>query len=90
MELCSMLCGSLDGSEVWERMDTYIPMAESLCCSPEPTPTLSVGCMPTQNEKFKVWKKGPYVDWIIDEILDVPNWDMPSGWCKFAFAKTAL
>ena len=34
-ELCSMLCGSLDGKEAWRRMDTCICMAESLCCSPE-------------------------------------------------------
>ena len=32
-ELCSMLCGSLDG--VWGRMDTCTCMAESLHCSPE-------------------------------------------------------
>ena len=35
MELCSMLCGSLDGKREWVRMDTYICMAESLCCPPE-------------------------------------------------------
>ena len=29
-ELCSMLCGSLDGREVWGRMDTCICMTESL------------------------------------------------------------
>ena len=34
-ELCSMLCGSLDGRRVWERMDSCISMAESLCCSPK-------------------------------------------------------
>ena len=34
-ELCSVLCGSLDGRGVWRRMDTCICMAESLCCSPE-------------------------------------------------------
>ena len=37
-----MLCGSLDGKEIWERMDTCMCMAESLCCPPErnwqPTP----------------------------------------------------
>ena len=27
-----MLCGSLDGRGVWGKMDTYICMAESLCC----------------------------------------------------------
>ena len=31
----STLCGSLDGREVWGRMDTCIYMAQSLCCSPE-------------------------------------------------------
>ena len=30
-ELCSMLCGSPDGKQIWERMDTCICMAESLC-----------------------------------------------------------
>ena len=35
MELCSVLCGSLDGRGVWGRMDTCICMAESLCCRPE-------------------------------------------------------
>ena len=34
-ELCSMLCGSLDGRGVWARMDTCICMAESLCRPPE-------------------------------------------------------
>ena len=27
-----MSCGSLDGREVWKRMDTCVCMAESLCC----------------------------------------------------------
>ena len=34
-ELCSMLCGSLDGKGVWGGMDTHICMAEFLCCSLE-------------------------------------------------------
>ena len=34
-ELCSMLCGSLDGKGVSGRMDTCIYMAESLYCSSE-------------------------------------------------------
>ena len=29
MELCSMLCASLDGKKVWRRMDTCICMAKS-------------------------------------------------------------
>ena len=51
-ELCSMLCGSLDGRGVWERMDTCICMAESLCCSPETITTLLIGFTPIQNKKF--------------------------------------
>ena len=34
-ELCSMLCGSLDGRGVWGRMETRICMAESFHCSPK-------------------------------------------------------
>ena len=34
-EPCSMLCGSLDGTEIWRRMDTCTHMAESLHCSLE-------------------------------------------------------
>ena len=41
MELCSMLCGSLDKREVWEIMDTCICIAESLHCSPEMITTLA-------------------------------------------------
>ena len=40
MELCSMLCGSLDGKGDWGRMDTCICMAEFLCWPPETTVTL--------------------------------------------------
>ena len=42
MELCSMLCGSLDGRAVWGRLDTCMCMAESLRCSPETVPALFV------------------------------------------------
>ena len=35
MELCSVLCGSLDRRGVWGRKDTWICMAESLHCSSE-------------------------------------------------------
>ena len=34
-----MLCGSLGGRGVWEKMDTCMCMAESLHCSPEMTTT---------------------------------------------------
>ena len=44
-ELCSMLCGSLDGRGVWGRVDTGTRMAESLCCPPEAITTLLTDCM---------------------------------------------
>ena len=43
MELCSMLCGSLDGRGVWKRMDTCTCMAESLHCSPATITPLLIG-----------------------------------------------
>ena len=42
MELCSMLCGNLDGRGLWGRMDTYICMAECLHYSPETITTLLI------------------------------------------------
>ena len=50
-ELCSMSCGSLDGREVWGRMDTC--MAESLHSSPETITTMVTGYIPIQNKKFQ-------------------------------------
>ena len=49
MELCSMLCGSLDERQVWGRMDTCICMTESLHCSPETATTLLIFYTPIQN-----------------------------------------
>ena len=49
-ELCSILCGSLDGRRVWRRMDTCICMAESLCCLPETITTLLISYIPIQNK----------------------------------------
>ena len=43
-ELCSVLCGSLNGRGVQGKMDTCLCMAESLCCSPETIITLLIGC----------------------------------------------
>ena len=51
-ELCSMLFGSLRGKGVWGRKDTYIDMAESLCCSPESITTSLIGYTPIQNKKL--------------------------------------
>ena len=45
-ELCSMLCGSLDGRDVWGRMDTCIFRAESLPCPPETITTLLISYIP--------------------------------------------
>ena len=42
MELCSMLCGSLDGRRVFGSMYTRICIAEALRCSPETITTLLI------------------------------------------------
>ena len=49
--LCSGLCGSLDGREIWGRMNTCIYMAKSFCCSPETITALLIGyaCMHTKS-----------------------------------------
>ena len=54
MELCSMLCGSLDGRGVQVRMDTCICMAESLCYLPENS--YSIVNQLYSNTKLKVKK----------------------------------
>ena len=41
-ELCSIICGSLDGRGVWARMDTCVCMVEHFCCPPETITTLFV------------------------------------------------
>ena len=53
MELCSMLCGSLNGREVWGRMDICICVTESLRCSLETITTLLTGYIPIENKKLK-------------------------------------
>ena len=56
-ELGSMLCGSLEGRRVWERMHPCICTAESLCCPPETITTfLLIGSTPIQNKKLKKHK----------------------------------
>ena len=54
MQLCSMLCGSLDGRGVWGKMDTCICMAQSLLCSVETIITLLISDTPIQN-KFYIY-----------------------------------
>ena len=56
MELCSVLCGSLDGRGFWQRMDTCLCTTESLHCLSETVTTLLIGCTPIQNV-FGVKKK---------------------------------
>ena len=53
-ELCSMLCGSLEGKG---RMDTCMCMAESLWCAPETITTSLIGYTTILNKKFKKKKK---------------------------------
>ena len=45
-ELSSVSCDCLDGVGVWGRMDTWVCMAESLCCSPETIKTLLIDYIP--------------------------------------------
>ena len=59
MELCSMLCGSLDGRGLWRRMNKCVCMAESLCCPPETITTLLISYAWHQNKNFfKNLKRG--------------------------------
>ena len=51
-ELCSMLCGRLDGKGVWRRMHTCVHMAESLRCPPETINSLLFSYTPIQNKMF--------------------------------------
>ena len=57
MELCSGLCGSLDGRGVWGRMDTCISTAESLDYSPQTITTLLIGYTSIQNKKLTKMKE---------------------------------
>ena len=57
MELCSMLCGSLNGIGDWGRMDTYTYMAESLCCPPKTVTTLLISYTSIQIKSFFLKKK---------------------------------
>ena len=63
MELCSMLCCSLDGSRVWGRMDTCVCVAESLCCPPETVTILLTTYIPIQRVLMKEgswgWERFP-------------------------------
>ena len=64
MELCLMLCGSLDGRGVWGKMDTCVCMAVFLLCSPEIITILLISCTPIENKKFKLKKIKKIKSWI--------------------------
>ena len=52
IEICLMLCGSLDGKGVQRIIDTCTCMAESLCCPPETITTLLICYIPIQNKQL--------------------------------------
>ena len=52
-DLCSMSCGSLDGTGVWGRMGTCVRVAESIHCPPEAITTLFINSTSKQNESLK-------------------------------------
>ena len=60
MELCSMICSSLDGKGVWGRMETGIHIAESSHCLLETITTLLTGYTPIQSKKFSFFLKNTY------------------------------
>jgi len=49
MELCSVLCASLDGRGAWGRMDTCICMAEYPHCSPKTITMWLIDYIPIEN-----------------------------------------
>ena len=70
MELCSILCGGLDGREVWGRMDTCICLIESLCCPYETIIALLTGYTPVQNKKLKKSKTKPLSHTLLQKRKD--------------------
>ena len=58
MELCSTLCGSLDGRGVLGIMGPRVCMAESLCCSPENITILFVNWLYTRMVGWHHWLNG--------------------------------
>ena len=70
MELCSILCGGLDGREVWGSMDTCICLIESLCCPYETIIALLTGYTPVQNKKLKKSKTKPLSHTLLQKRKD--------------------
>ena len=60
MELCSMICSSLDGKGVWGRMETGIHIDESSHYLLETITTLLTGYTPIQSKKFSFFLKNTY------------------------------
>ena len=82
-ELCSMLCGSLDGRGVWGRMDTCMCMVESLCSPLQITTMLLIGYTPIQNkasfDSFARWGYCEVQPWgaQVEEPLADLDWWFP-------------
>ena len=51
-DLCSVLCGSLDGRGVRGRTDACMCLAESLCCPPETITTLLMAILQNKIKSF--------------------------------------
>ena len=76
-ELCSMLWGSLDGREVWGRMDTCICVAESLHHSPETITLLLIGYTLIQNKKLKIKTRQNAIT--MKRIIEKEQWEHRLG-----------
>ena len=46
-ELCSIFCNNLNRKRIRKRIDTYMCIAESLCCTPETSTPLLINYAPT-------------------------------------------
>ena len=74
MEVCSILCGSLNGKTVCGRKDTCIYMAESLHWSPETITTLFVSKYKINFKKHLCCKIEEHEFWIKDTKLDTASY----------------
>ena len=66
----SVLCGSLDGTAVWGRMDTCICETKSFHCSPETIIILWTGYTQIENKKVKK-NKNKYNLWFLFWLLNL-------------------
>ena len=76
MELCSLLCCSLDGRGVWGKIDICIYMAEFLHCSPETITTLLISCiwafLMAQQVKNPSAMQETQETWVRDQVGKIP------------------